>query len=402
LFRLSRLVPRRSIIARFAGLLCLDPAFETFRRNRFMSSKLSSVAVLGLGKVGSLVGTLLTRSGFSVTGFDMQPPEGLPFKSQAMSVADPEAMKRALAGQDGVISCLPFHLNVDIARIAHAQGMHYFDLTEDVPTTKAILEMSKTSRGVMAPQCGLAPGFIGIVGAHLATHFESLRSIELRVGALPFHPRGKLGYALNWSPEGVINEYINDCEVIRNGGAQMVPALEGLEMILINGLELEAFTTSGGLGTMCETYLGRVQELNYKTMRYPGHCELMRFLLNELYLRNDRELAGRLLKHALPAVDEDVVFVHAAVEGQRDGRLSREEFVRAYPAMQLDGKNWRAISWTTAASISAVVEMVREGSLPSQGFIKQEEVPFDKFLATENGAIYRRAESVSAGATFSA
>ena len=81
--------------------------------------------------------------------------------------------------------------------------------------------------------------------------------------------------------------------------------------------------------------------------------------------------------------------MHAAVEGQKDGRLHREEFVRAYPAMHLEGKSWRAISWTTAASLCAVVEMVRDGSLPGRGFIKQEEVPFDKFLATKNGGIYQ-------------
>ena len=367
-----------------------------------MASPLKNVAVLGLGKVGSLVGTLLTRSGFTVTGIDAHPPAGLPFTALTQELANPVALKSTLAGQDAVISCLPFHLNVDIAKIAHDSAMHYFDLTEDVPTTKAILDMARTAKSVMAPQCGLAPGFIGIVGADLAGRFDVLRSIELRVGALPQHPRGKLGYALNWSPEGVINEYINDCEVIRNGHPQMVPALEGLEIILVHGLVLEAFTTSGGLGTMCETYFGKVQELNYKTMRYPGHCELMRFLLNELYLRDDRDLANRLLRNALPAVDEDVVFVHAAVEGQKDGRLCRDEYVRAYPAMQLDGKSWRAISWTTAASICAVVEMVAAGSLPNRGFIKQEEIPFDKFLATHNGALYRGAESVAAGPTFNA
>lgn len=367
-----------------------------------MATSVKRVAVLGLGKVGSLVGTLLKRVGFEVTGFDANPPTDLPFHVVTQNVADPVALKKSLTGLDAVISCLPFHLNVAIAQIAHDSGMHYFDLTEDVPTTRAILEMSKTAKGVMAPQCGLAPGFIGIVGAHLAKNFTTLRSIELRVGALPQHPRGKLGYALNWSPEGVINEYINDCDVIRNGQQQSVPALEGLETILVHGLILEAFTTSGGLGTMCETYMGKVQELNYKTMRYPGHCELMRFLLNELYLRDERDLANKLLRNALPAVDEDVVFVHAAVEGQKEGRLSREEYVRAYPAMELEGKSWRAISWTTAASIASVVEMVAAGTLPSRGFIKQEEIPFDKFLATQNGGIYRKAEAVSGGSTFAA
>lgn len=353
---------------------------------------LNKVLVLGLGKVGRLVATLLQQSGFAVTGVDGAAQFGLPFTALQVDVSNTGALRPALTACDAVVSCLPYHLNVAVARAAHELGMHYFDLTEDVPTTNTIRDISRTSKALMAPQCGLAPGFIGIVGAHLASRFEQLRSIELRVGALPMHPRGKLGYALNWSPEGVINEYINDCEVIRMGQQQMVPALEGLETILINGLVLESFTTSGGLGTMCETYAGKVQELNYKTIRYPGHCELMRFLLGELYLRHDRELAGKILKNALPAVDEDVVFVHAAVEGLKGGRLSRDEYVRAYPAMNIDGESWRAISWTTAASVSAVVEMVRDGLLPQRGFLKQEEIPFDAFQKTRNGALYLRGE----------
>ena len=155
-----------------------------------MAIKLHRVAVLGLGKVGSLVGTLLARSGFTVTGIDASPPAKLPFEVRAQDVADLAALKAVLTGHDAVISCLPFHLNVGVARIAHDTGIHYFDLTEDVATTKSIMDMSTTAKSVMAPQCGLAPGFIGIVGADLAKRFDSLRSIELRVGALPQHPRG--------------------------------------------------------------------------------------------------------------------------------------------------------------------------------------------------------------------
>jgi len=353
---------------------------------------LNKVLVLGLGKVGSLVATLLQQSGFDVTGVDSIQHTGFPFTTLMLDVNDPQNYQSVLSSCDAVVSCLPYSLNIRIAQAAHTAGIHYFDLTEDVPTTNAIRDMSRTSKGLMAPQCGLAPGFIAIVGAHLAHRFEKLRSIELRVGALPMHPRGKLGYALNWSPAGLINEYINDCEVIRMGQQQAVPPLEGLETILINGLVLEAFTTSGGLGTMCETYAGTVQELNYKTIRYPGHCELMRFLLGELYLRHDRDLIGKILINALPAVDEDVVFVHAAVEGMKNGKLSRDEYVRAYPSMAVNGTSWRAISWTTATSISAVVEMVRDGLLPQQGFLKQEEIPLDAFLATKNGSLYLKGE----------
>jgi len=305
-----------------------------------------------------------------------------------VNLADSAALRPFLKSADAVVSCLPFHLNIALSKEAHNAGIHYFDLTEDVATTERIRELAQTSQGLMAPQCGLAPGFIGIVGADLAKRFDRLRSIELKVGALPKHPRGKLGYAFNWSPEGVINEYINDCEVIRMGRRQMVPALEGYEVVVIHGVQLEAATTSGGLGTMCETYEGKVETLHYKTMRYLGHFEQVKFLFQELRMQEDRELLGRVLKNALPPVAEDYVFVHAAVEGYRGDQLSREEFVRSYPQMQVAGQEWRAISWTTAASLCAVIELVRDGVLPRQGFLKQEAIPLDAFLKTRNGAHY--------------
>jgi saccharopine dehydrogenase-like NADP-dependent oxidoreductase len=349
---------------------------------------LKRVVVMGLGKVGSLVGSLLHDSGFEVIGLDAVVRTSLPFGTQVANLSDPASLRPFIEGADAVVSCLPFHLNIALSREAHAAGIHYFDLTEDVGTTQQIRELAKTSKGLMAPQCGLAPGFIGIVGADLARKFDRLRSIELKVGALPKHPRGKLGYAFNWSPEGVINEYINDCEVIRMGHRQMVPALEGYEVIVINGVQLEAATTSGGLGTMCETYEGKVETLHYKTMRYLGHFEHIKFLFQELRMQEDRALLGKVMKNALPPVAEDYVFVHAAVEGWEGDQLSREEFVRAYPQMQVAGQEWRAISWTTAASLCAVIEMVRDGVLPTQGFLKQEDIPLGEFFKTKNGALY--------------
>jgi len=353
-----------------------------------MSKPIERVTVFGLGKVGTLVGVLLSRSGFAVTGVDGQSRSGLPFDTCQANVSEQDQLAGLLDGADAVVGCLPYDLNLPIARAAHARGIHYFDLTEDVPSTKAILELAKDSQAVLAPQCGLAPGFIGIVGASLAGDFDKLRSIELRVGALPEHPSGLLGYAFNWSAEGVVNEYLNDCEVIREGRRMMVPALAECETIVINGLRLEAFTTSGGLGTMCDTYLGKVQDLNYKTMRYPGHCELMRFFFHELHMRDNRDLSGEILVNAKPPVNDDVVFVHAAVAGWQDGQLKREEYVEAFYPIEIDGERWRAISWTTAASVCAVVEMVAEGILPQSGFIHQEEIPFDRFLETKNGSLY--------------
>ena len=348
----------------------------------------NKVAVLGLGKVGHLAAELLTGAGFAVTGFDAREGAGAPFAIRSADLGNAAALEEALKGQDAVLSCLPYGLNKAVSSAAHGLGLHYFDLTEDVPTTKHIRELARTSKGLMAPQCGLAPGFVGIVGAHLADQFERVRSIRLRVGALPRHPTGLLGYAFNWSPEGVVNEYLNDCEVIEEGVHKTVSAMEWLETIYIDGVRLEAFTTSGGLGTMCETYADRIENLDYKTMRYSGHMALMNFFFHELLMRENRLEAGRILTNAKPPVDEDVVYVHVAAEGWKNGQLGRKEFVRAYYPLEIGGKSRTAIAWTTSASVVAVIEMVRADALPSKGFLKQEEIPLTPFLATRTGDYY--------------
>ena len=350
---------------------------------------MKTILVFGMGKVGTLVGILLNKR-FAVTGFDKNiPTEPTGFDCIQGDIHDQSLLEQTISQFDAVVSCMPYNLNLSIARIAHAHGIHYFDLTEDVPTTEAIMQMSLTATAVMAPQCGLAPGLIGIIGANLAHRFTKLRDIELRVGALPRYPNGLLAYSFTWSPAGVINEYINDAEVIHNGTRKMVPSLDGIESINIEGRDYEAFSTSGGLGTMCQTYAGKVDTLNYKTIRYPGHAQLMRFLLYELILKDKRELVESILTEAKPPVEDDVVLVYAVVEGWKGNALAREEYYRSFHPIDINGKKWRAISWTTAASIAAVVEMVADQQLPQKGFLKQEEIDFSTFLETQNGQLFK-------------
>ncbi|MEE9414127.1 MAG: saccharopine dehydrogenase C-terminal domain-containing protein [Acidimicrobiales bacterium] len=355
-----------------------------------MTKMIERVAVLGLGKVGLLAAEFLNEAGFSVTGHDQRiPREEHSFPVLDTDVADRNALKAALADSDAVLSCLPYHLNVGVAETAHELGAHYFDLTEDVGTTERVRELAESSTALMAPQCGLAPGFVGIVAASQIESFDSCRSIRMRVGALPQNPTGLMGYAFNWSPEGVVNEYLNDCEVIEEGVRKWVSPMEWRETIYVDGTQLEAFTTSGGLGTMCETYLGRVDNLDYKTMRYPGHMRLMNFFFHELLMRERRDLAGEILTHAKPPVDDDVVYVHVAAEGIIEERPRRIEYVRAFTPRQVAGKHRTAIAWTTACSVVAVIEMVRDQTLPQTGFLKQEDIDFDAFLATPTGSLYQ-------------
>ncbi len=359
-----------------------------------MARIINQVAVFGLGKVGELVALLLADAGFKVVGHDAAPRSSLTapgtgLEVKPLDVTDAAGLRESLRGVDAVVSCLPYQLNVMVAEAAYDNGVHYFDLTEDVPTTQRVLELSASRpEATFAPQCGLAPGLIGIVGASLAEQFDEIRSIELKVGALPQNPTGLLGYAFNWSAEGVVNEYLNDCEVLRSGRRQMVPAMTEKERVFIGGIEMEAALTSGGLGTMCETYEGRVQRLDYKTLRYPGHFRQMHFLFDELNLRDQRELVGSLLVDAKPPVNDDIVYLHAAVEGIKAAEPFRENFVRGYLPIEIGGRVWRAISWTTAASAVAVVELVADGRLPGAGFVKQEDISLVDLLDTHSGRLF--------------
>ncbi|MFC5728671.1 MULTISPECIES: saccharopine dehydrogenase family protein [Nocardioides] len=362
-----------------------------------MARSINQVGVIGLGKVGELVAGLLNDAGFKVSGYDTQPHPGLRFETEQLDVSDGEVLRDALRGLDAVVSCLPYDRNIEVAEAAAAVGCHYFDLTEDVPTTQRVIELAGQTPGVaFVPQCGLAPGLIGIVGASLAKGFEEIRSIELKVGALPQNPTGLLGYAFNWSAEGVVNEYLNDCEVLRSGRRQMVPAMTEKERVFIGGIELEAALTSGGLGTMCPTYEGHVQRLDYKTLRYPGHFRQMHFLFDELGLRDHREEVGRMLVKAKPPVNDDIVYIHAAVEGVKDGQPFRENYVKGYLPIEIDGRMWRAISWTTASSAVAVVELVADGVLPHEGFLRQEDICLEDLHATHAGRRFAEYGRISA------
>jgi saccharopine dehydrogenase-like NADP-dependent oxidoreductase len=269
-------------------------------------------------------------------------------------------------------------------------GTHYFDLTEDVATTAYIKEIAATADVILAPQCGLAPGFICVLGADMAARFETVKAIKMRVGALPLYPTNALRYNVTWSIDGLINEYCNPCEIVFDGKPISVPALEGVESVMIDGVAYEAFNTSGGLGTLTETLAGKVRDMSYKTLRYPGHAEIMKLLLQGLGLADDRETMRRILNRAAPFTRKDVVVIFVTGIGERNGRMEEDSVELRY-----DGRpELGAIQLTTAAGCVAMVELFLSGKLPARGFVRQEDASLADFLATrEGGRLAREARS---------
>ena len=308
-----------------------------------------------------------------------------------IDAANPAQLDAALQGCDAVISALSFRFNPGIAQAALRAGASYFDLTEDVETSRAVREIAKSAKPgqIFMPQCGLAPGFISIVAHHLAKSFDQLDTVFMRVGALPLFPSNALKYNLTWSTDGLINEYCNPCEAIYDGRRLDVLPLEGLEEFSLDGVRYEAFNTSGGLGTLCETFNGRVRQLNYKTVRYIGHRHLMEVLVNELRLRDRREILKDILEHSVPVTFQDVVVTFCTVSGQRGGQLVQISDARKTYHQMIDGENWSAIQVTTAAGICTVVDLHFASKLPKSGFVRQEEVDLDTFLANRFGRYYQ-------------
>jgi saccharopine dehydrogenase-like NADP-dependent oxidoreductase len=215
----------------------------------------------------------------------------------------------------------------------------------------------------------------------------------MRVGALPQYPSNALNYNLTWSTDGVINEYCEPCEAIVEGELVEVPPLEEREEFSLDGVTYEAFNTSGGLGTLCETLKGRVRTLNYRTIRYPGHAAIMKALLNDLGLRHRREVLKDIFESALPATTQDVVIVFVTVSGRKDGRLLQETYANKVYSRRINGKVLSAIQITTASGICAVLDMLASGDLPQQGFVRQEDIALDTFLANRFGRAYAQPEN---------
>ena len=356
------------------------------------------VLLLGAGKIGRMIARFLVNSNdydVLVGDTDAASLERIRGQSSVETVlldaSNAQQIVAAMRGRQAVISALNYVNNPLVAQSALDAGLSYFDLTEDIDTTRRVKEIAKSAKPgqIFMPQCGLAPGFVSIVAQHLTEAFESIDTVYMRVGALPQFPSNSLAYNLTWSTDGLINEYCNACEAIHEGRLIHVLPLQGIEHFSLDGVRYEAFNTSGGLGTLCDTLKNRVRELNYKTIRYPGHRDLMSFLVHDLRLYERRETLKDILEFAIPVTFQDVVVIFCTASGQRNGQLVQISDARKIYGHTLDGEAWSAIQISTAAGICAVADLFFNGQLTGTGLVRQEQVALNDFLNNRFGQYYR-------------
>lgn len=340
------------------------------------------VLILGAGNIGRQIAKYLGQyPDYEVTVGDKNPKT---LEHAFDSIADyriktvviKEQFANELSGVDVVVNASPHTENITIAKAAAKFGCHYFDLSEDVESTEFIKNLAhKNPNLAFMPQCGLAPGYINIVANDLVKKFDSIDDVKMRVGALPLAPSNAFKYNFTWSVDGLINEYINDGKALENGKIISTKGMEGLEHITIDGIEYEAFNTSGGAGSMIESLAGAAVNVNYKTLRYPGHRDLINVLLEDLKLKYDRETLKKILLNAIPYTENDVIITYISVTGMKNGRFTELTTHRSHYAES----GITAIQKTTAGGLCIALDLFKDGKLPLVGFLKQEDINLDDF-----------------------
>ncbi len=321
-------------------------------------------------------------------------PEGQ-VTAVAFDAADEAAAVELMRGHGAVISCVNYWYNVSLSRAAIAAGANFCDLggNNTIVDQQLALDAEARTAGVnIIPDCGLAPGMVSILAELAVSRLDAAESVRIRVGGLPQKPEPPLDYQLVFSVEGLINEYIEPARVIRDGEIVEVESMTEIEELAFEGFPpLEAFQTSGGTSTLPDTFLGKLRELDYKTIRYAGHSEKFKTMIDlglcssEKVAVGDesvipRKVFGRLLEMNLPADGPDYVLVRVEAVGEKAGK---RQTVRFEIVDSLDTENnISAMMRTTAFPASIIAQMMADGRVRSRGAVPQEKaiVP-DAFLA---------------------
>ncbi len=368
---------------------------------------LMRMLVLGAGRMGlGAVHDLVSQpdvTGVTVADYDLTKAAAIAERySQKASAAqidcnDHAAVVALMRGHASAISCVNYWLNERLARAAIEAGTNFCDLggNNEVVDAELALDGEARAAGVnIIPDCGLAPGMVAVLVAHQARQFEArgerINEIHIRVGGLPQDPKPPLDYQLVFSVEGLINEYIEPARIIRDGKVAIVESMTELESLTFPAPfgEMEAFQTSGGTSTLVETFLGRVSVLDYKTIRYPGHCDKFRAMIDVGLCSSvpidvdgiavaPRRLLGELLVKNLPHDEPDVVLVRVETSGG-DGKRVRYDIIdRSDPETGLS-----AMMRTTAFPASIVALMMARNQTASKGALPQERcIPPDAFMS---------------------
>lgn len=340
------------------------------------------VVIVGAGRVGSALALLLKQAAeFEVVVVDPTEPAqrrmdelGLPLVE-----ADPgnaTQLDRLLGEAQAVVAALPAAATPMVAAAARRSGIHYLDLGDDTAGLDAVLSEARSAAGCFIPQCGISPGLISQLVLDLVSRSSGPVEIDVRIGTLPREPGSRLGYGLTWDVDALLREYIQPSTALVDGRRASLPALSDLGRLRLGGRDYEDFVSGNIPASLCARLEGRVARLTSRTIRYPGHLDYMRFLLDELKLRARTDLLRNLFLNALPEIVDDRLLISIGATSRQDGRSVEERFTREVVPAQIRGSTVSAMRRTAAAHVAAVLDLLRVGAIGVPGLCLQEEIPF--------------------------
>jgi saccharopine dehydrogenase-like NADP-dependent oxidoreductase len=369
-------------------------------------SKRNTVFVAGAGGIGSAVSLLLRELGdlriniyigdkdyetASTTQdwlCETATEQGFVKAIHMPSEGTNDSLEAALVDSDIILDCLPGKQAPRLAKLARKHNLHYANLTEYVKETAEVVKIAQGAEQGFVLQTGLAPGFINVLANGLFNQFcqeygvDKVDYVSMKVGALTKYAIAPYYYGFTWSPIGVATEYIEPTVVVRNFQKTTIPALSERSVVIINGNVYEEDLTSGGTADLPEALAGKAKNLDYKTLRYPGHYDWVHNLCLSLAQENDGDIADLLqekMEEQIPSVEGDIVVLYASVQGlDQKGRLRAKEKAYHVEPMEIHGKKLRAIQSTTAAPLAECTRALLEGQY--RGVVLQSQIDFDDFM----------------------
>ena len=369
-----------------------------------MENKDIHIGIVGAGRIGTAIYSLLVgqASGYnvSIADIDSHHKHWAINESHFFEIETPISygtqFHEFVENKTLIINALPFTQNIYLYEACLEYNVPYFDLSEDDALDKWIdnrnyITPTRTGLPFTMPHCGLAPGLSTVVANHLTKDFSDLHDVKIRVGALSQDATNKLKYHASWSGDGLVNEYMGKCQVVRNGAYDEVDALSGYETLMIDGKDYEAFHTSGGIGTFAQTIAERNEcaDVDYKTIRRVGHHQYVDFLFNDLKLPQD--ILTDMFKKYIPTTRKDEVIIYVTAGGYTGNEIQYQTrtYDMVFRPLFFYGKTYTAIEYTTACGMLAMVELFLNGKLPQEGYVTQESVDWKDVLSTTFGKFYR-------------
>lgn len=377
------------------------------------------VTVLGIGSIGAAVAEELLahdnaitqvqacdRHGRSLQALQERVPSG-PLRTFQLDARDPAALEPILEGSACVVSCLPPSLNPDVARLCLSLGSHFCDLgssEEIIEEELALAEDARKKSLWVVPACGLAPGLSNVLCLHGVGQFDRPEAAHVRVGDVPLHPEPPFRFHISWSAEKILDDYTNPVQLIEDGHLRETEPLSRDERIAFAPPfdDMEAFCTQGGLSTLAQALEGRLQTLDHKTVRWPGHAQQMRFLLGlgfgedrSIDVRTHltyRDVLVRQMRKRLGGKHEDAVLMRVMVQGEKEGRPQTLTYEMI--EHQREGEARTAMERCTAVPAAAVAALLTEGAVTGGGAAPPEDVvlhePYLQLLAERGLTIEER------------